>query len=328
MDCLCFIKVVPVAFESLGVRSMCTYVDTPDIKVLLDAGVSLCPNRFNLPPHPKEYLALKECRTKMLELAEKADVVTVSHYHFDHHTPSFTDWVNHWSSAEIAEKIYSGKIVFAKSYKANINPSQRQRGWMFHKSVGKKAARVEFADNRVFKFENTTIRFSAPVNHGEEGSGLGWVLMTVIEHKKERVLYAPDVQGPMVGATAAVVVREIPKLAIIGGPPTYLTQYKVNPKNIEQAMMNFNVVAENVPVTVLDHHILRDENWKQTAQPSIDKAASLGNRVVTAAEYAGTENKLLEAHRKALYKTEPPPQKFIEWTKMPLEERKRAVPPI
>jgi len=132
----------------------------------------------------------------------------------------------------------------------------------------------------------------------------------------------------MVGATAAVVVREIPKLAIIGGPPTYLTQYKVNPKNIEQAMMNFNVVAENVPVTVLDHHILRDENWKQTAQPSIDKAASLGNRVVTAAEYAGTENKLLEAHRKALYKTEPPPQKFIEWTKMPLEERKRAVPPI
>ncbi|MBS7614279.1 hypothetical protein KEJ18_00855 [Candidatus Bathyarchaeota archaeon] len=328
MENLGFIKVVPVAFESLGVRSMCTYVETPDIKILLDAGVSLCPNRFNLPPHPKEYLALKKCRARMLELAEKADVVTVSHYHFDHHTPSFTDWVNHWSSAEIAEKIYSGKIVFAKSYKANINPSQRQRGWMFHRTVGKKAARLEFADSRAFKFENTTIRFSAPVSHGEEGSGLGWVLMTTIEHKKERVLYAPDVQGPMADTTAVLVVRETSRMAIIGGPPIYLAQYKVNPKNIEQAMMNLNVVAENVPVTILDHHILRDEKWKQTAQPSIDKAASVGNRIVTAAEYAGTENTLFEAHRKALYEAEPPSQQFIEWTKMPLEERKRVAPPI
>ncbi|MBS7656957.1 hypothetical protein KEJ33_03435 [Candidatus Bathyarchaeota archaeon] len=328
MGYLSFIKVVPVAFESFGVRSMCTYVETPDIKVLLDAGVSLCPNRFNLPPHPKEYLALKECRTKMLELAEKADVVTVSHYHFDHHTPSFTDWVNHWSSAEIAEKIYSGKIVFAKNYKANINPSQRERGWMFQRWIGKKAARLEFADNRAFKFGNTKIWFSAPVSHGEEGSGLGWVLMTIIEHKKERVLYAPDVQGPMSDDTATLILRETPKMAIIGGPPTYLAQYKVNPKNIEHAMMNLNVVAENVPVTILDHHLLRDENWKQTVQPSIGKAACLGNRIVTAAEYAGTENKLLEARRKALYETEPPPQQFTKWTKMPLEERKRSVPPI
>jgi len=44
MEKLRNIKVVPVAFESLGVRSMCTYVETPEIKVLLDAGVSLSPN--------------------------------------------------------------------------------------------------------------------------------------------------------------------------------------------------------------------------------------------------------------------------------------------
>ncbi|RLI05497.1 hypothetical protein DRO22_02660 [Candidatus Bathyarchaeota archaeon] len=93
------IRVHPLAFESFGVRSMCTYVETPDIKVLLDAGVALGPNRFGFPPHPREYAALKERREIIVKTAEKADVVTISHYHFDHHTPSFTDWANLWSSA-------------------------------------------------------------------------------------------------------------------------------------------------------------------------------------------------------------------------------------
>jgi len=46
------IRVVPLAEESFGVRSMCTYVETPDVRVLLDAGVSLGPNRFGFPPYP------------------------------------------------------------------------------------------------------------------------------------------------------------------------------------------------------------------------------------------------------------------------------------
>jgi predicted metallo-beta-lactamase superfamily hydrolase len=328
MEGLSFIKVVPVAFESLGVRSMCTYVETPDIKVLLDAGVSLSPNRYGLSPHPKEYKALKDCRSRILELAEKADIVTISHYHFDHHTPSFTDWVSHWSSAEIAEKTYAGKIVFTKSYKSKINPSQRQRGWMFHKTAGKKAARLEFADGRTFKFEETTIKFSIPVCHGEEGSELGWVLMITIEHKGEKMLFAPDVQGPMSDQTAKLILVEKPDLAIIGGPPVYLVEYKVSPEKIGSAMLNLETIAENVPVTILDHHILRDENWTKNAQSAIDKASSLGHTILTAAEYAGEKTNLLEAQRKTLYETEPPPREFIEWTKIPLQERKNVKPPI
>ena len=45
-----YISVIPVAAESLGVRSMCTFVETCDIKILLDAGVSLCPTRFGSTP--------------------------------------------------------------------------------------------------------------------------------------------------------------------------------------------------------------------------------------------------------------------------------------
>jgi len=133
------IRVVPLAAESLGVRSMCTFVETPDVKVLVDAGVSLGPFRLGFPPHPREYKALKAARKRIADAARKAEVVTISHYHFDHHTPSYTDWFLHWSSDEAARQIYEGKVVLAKSYRDNVNFSQRHRGWVFAHTGGKHA---------------------------------------------------------------------------------------------------------------------------------------------------------------------------------------------
>ena len=86
------IRIVPLASESFGVRSMCTYVETSDVKVLLDPGASLAPNRFGFSPHPKEHETMMKCRERISKSAEKAEVVTISHYHFNHHTPSFKDW--------------------------------------------------------------------------------------------------------------------------------------------------------------------------------------------------------------------------------------------
>jgi predicted metallo-beta-lactamase superfamily hydrolase len=61
------IKITPLAAESLGVRSMCTLVETPDINILLDAGISLCPYRFNLVPHPIEFQTISKIRKKFLK---------------------------------------------------------------------------------------------------------------------------------------------------------------------------------------------------------------------------------------------------------------------
>src|SRR5438309_12043922 len=71
------INVTPLAFESLGVRSMCTLVRTRDVTVLLDAGVALGP-RFRLMPHPREFIARNEARERINEAAAKAEVITIS----------------------------------------------------------------------------------------------------------------------------------------------------------------------------------------------------------------------------------------------------------
>lgn len=324
------IQIVPLAAESLGVRSMCTYVETPDVRILLDAGVSLCPNRFGLPPHPEEFKAIGECRRKIAEAAEKAEVVTISHYHFDHHTPSFEDWLCNWTAPhETAREIYEGKTVLMKNPNEAINYSQRHRAWMFQITGGKHARKLVAADGKTFTFGKATqVRFSEPVFHGPEGSELGWVLITTIEFQGERFMFAPDVQGPMSVHSLELMLAEKPQFLMIGGPPTYLADFKVGPNQIQAGLKNLERVVENVPWTILEHHILRDENWLDKTRSVFEKATNIGHRVLTSAEYLGKGNTFLEAFRRRLFDQEKPSKEFEKWMHGSIEARRCIKPPV
>jgi predicted metallo-beta-lactamase superfamily hydrolase len=324
------IRVVPLAAESLGVRSMCTFVETPDIRILLDAGVSLCPNRFGLPPHPLEFKAIINARKKIAEAAEKAEIVTLSHYHFDHHTPSYEDWLCNWTAKdETAKQIYEGKTVLMKNPKEKINFSQRRRGWIFQKTGGKYAKKLEVADGKTFLFGKATkIKFSEPVFHGPEDSALGWILMATIEYENEKFMFAPDVQGPMATQTLEIILKEKPQLLMMGGPPLYLARFKVDEKQIQDGMENLEKVVSLSQMIILEHHILRDENWREKANGVFKKAGEVGCKVLTAAEFLKEENAFLEAIRKRLYVENPPSREFEKWMNLSLSNKKRIKPPI
>lgn len=181
---------------------------------------------------------------------------------------------------------------------------------------------------RSFKFGRTAINFSTPVIHGEENSDLGWVIMTTIVYDlEERVLFTSDVQGPMSERTLDVILAENPHLAIIGGPPLYLAGM-VRQENIDKALKNLERIAGEVPITILDHHLLRDEDWRTWAQPVFEAASNVGHRLVTAAEFIGEENRFLESQRSKLFEQDPPSQEFTKWTKIPVLKRKLTPPPI
>ena len=322
------IKVMPIAAESLGTRSMCTFIETRDIRVVLDPGVSLAPNRFGLPAHPKEYDAIIECRKAIEEKASVADLITISHYHFDHHTPSFVDWVCNWSSPEIARKIYGNKLVLLKNYKENVNFSQRRRGWVFAKTGGKYANRLEAADGKNLNFGKTTLRFSEPVFHGSEFSSLGWVLTTTIECEGERVVFAPDVQGPMYDTALKMILSERPHLLIIGGPPLYLADFRVPKTQIREGLERLKQLAASVQFVILEHHLLRAKNWREEARMVFETAHKAGHEVTSAAEFLGKQDNLLEASRKELFETEPPNSGFMKWTKISMPARQLVKPPL
>ncbi|HTY74238.1 MAG TPA: MBL fold metallo-hydrolase, partial [Candidatus Nanoarchaeia archaeon] len=163
------LKVTPIAAESFGVRSMCILVETKDVSLLLDAGISLAPYRFSLLPHPQEFKVIAQLRQRIAEAADKVQVVTISHYHFDHHTPSYEDWLVNWTQkGETARQIYEKKTVLMKNPRENINSSQRERAWMFQQTGGKRASKLATADGQEFCFGETKVRFSEAVPHGPE----------------------------------------------------------------------------------------------------------------------------------------------------------------
>jgi predicted metallo-beta-lactamase superfamily hydrolase len=324
------ISLVPLAAESLGVRSMCTYVQTPDVKILLDAGVSLGPSRFGLPPHPEEFKAINLCRRKIAEAAEKTEIITLSHYHFDHHTPSFEDWLCNWTEAtETARQVYTGKMVLIKNPRETINFSQRRRGWIFQKTGGTYAEKLEVADGKSFTFGTSTkIRFSEPVFHGSENSVLGWVLMATIQYQDEKILFAPDVQGPMCSHTLGLILREKPQILMIGGPPLYLAGFRVKEEEIQKGLKNLERIVETVPLTILEHHILRDKDWREKTKDVFEKTRECGHKMLTAAEFLGQKNVFLEAARKRLFIEKPPSTEFQQWMHKKRTTKKHVKPPI
>ena len=322
------IKVTPLAAESFGVRSMCTYIETPSLKVVLDAGVSICPNRFRLPPHPLEFKAIKEARQKIAESAEVASVVTLSHYHFDHYTPSYKDWLCNWTDADVSRQIYEDKLVLAKNCRVSVNASQRRRGWVFEKTGGKHAKKLEFADGKTYTFGETRLKFSSPVFHGLSNTPLGWLLMTTIEHEEEKVLFASDVQGPMDNTTLEIILAEKPQLLMIGGPPFYLIDFRVTKQQLQRGLKNLETLASATPIIILEHHSLRDLNWQDAFEQVFQAAENQGNKVLTSAEFSGKKNRLLEARRKQLFKNEPPDREFEKWYGLPESARRITKPPI
>lgn len=324
------IKVAPLASESFGVRSMCTYVETSDVRLLLDAGVSLPPSRFGFPPHPLEFKTIARLRNRIAVAADKAEIVTISHYHFDHHTPSFEDWLVNWTEAkETARQIYQDKRVLLKNPREKINPSQRHRAWLFQKTGGKHAKSLEVADGKTFTIgKDTLLRFFEPVTHGPENAALGWVVMAEITCDGECFVFAPDVQGPISNHALELIKAAKPDVAMVGGPPFYLGSFKVAEMELLQGVRNLASLAETVPLLILEHHALRDESWVERTRQVFESAKKAGNVVQTAAEYAGLENVFLESRRKQLFEELPPSKEFEKWMNEPAEIRSLKKPPI
>lgn len=306
---------------------MCTFVETPDVRILIDAGVALGP-RFRKLPHPLEYRARNECRAKIRYYTSKAEVIVVSHYHNDHHTPNYTETVWQGSSPEEAEEIYRNKVVLVKDIRNAINFNQRRRGWMFQRFLKRIGSKCEVADGRNFEYGKTKVKLSPPVPHGEDESVLGWVLMTSISTQEETVLHASDVQGPMSKVTAKLILKEKPHILILGGPPLYLEGVRVGEVSIRKGLANASMIARNVPKVIFEHHVLRSGNWKEKAKPVLEAGSKAGHEVVTAADYVGQPLNLLESRREQLYEEDPPSNEFLKWAELPREKRRVLEPPI
>jgi predicted metallo-beta-lactamase superfamily hydrolase len=283
--------VLPLAFESLGVRSMATYVETPDVRIVFDPGCALGP-RFSLQPSEQEYLALSKAREKILRAVRKAQVLAISHYHFDHYTPHFEDREWTWSSPNLAERLYKGKKVLVKDYH-DLPPVQRKRGYLFQK-FNKEISELITADGEKFRWGKTEIEVSEPQPHGLSSSTS--LLFFAVRRGDFCFVFAPDFQGVSEEALKTIL-RWKPSILVAGGPPLYLLGYRFTKEQLNQATSNLTTLVRRVPVVILDHHLFRSCDGPTYLRQLAERTQS---KVVSAAEFLGKEPLLLEARRKEL----------------------------
>ena len=285
-------KVTPIAADSLGARSMCTLVETRDCKVLIDPSVRLGPWRYDLPPHPTEKEKERSLWREIKTAAKTADVLTVSHYHYDHHNPD-------------APSLYRKKHAYLKDGKRNTNRSQAGRAAHFLAEIRKYPERIAVADGHEFEHGRTLLRFSKAVPHGLD-TELGCVVMLSVREGDRCVVHTSDVTGPPLAEHVAFILQEDPDVLICDGPLAYMID-QYGEKNVRRSEANLVRILEGtrVKTLVLEHHLARALNWKAVMPKVFTAAEAAGARVVNAAEFLGRKVEQLEARRYELYGVSP-----------------------
>ncbi len=280
----------PVSFDSLGTRSMATFIKTKDVKIFIDPGVSLAPRRYGLPPHPKEIEQMEKDWRKIVNLASKSDVIVITHYHYDHHNPN--------DSLEI----YEDKKLLIKHPKEFINFSQKKRAYYFLKQIGDLPSEIIYADGGVFSFGDTLIKISDPVPHGP-GTKLGWVIQVYVDDGKESLIFTSDVEGPALDEQVSFILENKPSIVILDGPMTYMLGYRYSNDNFKRSLENIEKIINepNVKKLIIDHHFLRDIKWFERIG---NFEHHVGKKILTAAHYLNKKPNLLEAKRKELWSDE------------------------
>ncbi len=262
-------RVKIIAADSFSTRSLATVVYYNGYKIFIDPSISIGPKRYNLPPHPIELEELKKGKQRILEELKDTDIVFITHYHYDH-VP--------FPNSELM-KALQDKVIYAKNYK-NMNFSQRKRGYVFEKEAKNLAKELYFIDE--YRFEDLDIETFLGW-HGEKNSKFNKVLIIRIGD----FIFASDIQ--CLDIEAAKKITEFkPNLVIASGPPMYFPEYKKKLNVINKVL---DILSENSEKVILDHHLLRDLNYRKYWRDNF----------ITAAEFMGYEIKQLEANRKRLY---------------------------
>jgi predicted metallo-beta-lactamase superfamily hydrolase len=300
-------KIIPLAADSLGVRSMATYVEAGETGLLLDPGATLAPARYGLPPSAEEWDALRRANDRISAYAARARYVFVSHYHDDH-----------FRSDPVS---YAGRVVLAKDPRRMVSGAQARRAQALWAALEGRAT-IQPADSLTLTTADLDLKASPPLPHGTEGTTLGYlVALTVTDHREhQRFVFASDVQGPLSSVAAAWLIQQRPTMLYLSGPPSYVER-EVGTAVIDRAVDNLRRIVDVTGCRVImDHYALRDPRFATR----FERLWQTG-RVVTAAAHLGVDAQPLEARRDRLWAAVRKPPARVAPSRFVPREARRAV---
>ena len=281
------LRVRVLACESLGVRAFAARVDTPAGTLVVDPAVALAPRRQGVPPAPEELQAFYAAWDRIRDALQEARFVAITHYHHDHQLPYLPD-------------VFPDPPprVFLKSPE-DTNRSQKARAAFLIENLRKRGIPPEFPQGtQVDLGQGVSVWFSPSLFHGATPR-LGTVMMVGVRAKNRRVLITSDIQGPVREEHLEAILHFAPHVLFLDPP---MAPGGKMPEEFFSLMNRLFAELPLLEVVVVDHHPLRDPHMARWWKALNHRASAHGVRMMTGAEWNGTDTTLLEAQRAERWK--------------------------
>jgi predicted metallo-beta-lactamase superfamily hydrolase len=278
--------------ESLGVRGLSCIVEVHSRSIVIDPGLALGYLRHGLLPHPFQVAVGENVRQEIVKALKNCTDIVISHFHGDHiPLPNANPYQ---LSAQKITQHFRKPRLWCKSVD-DLSPAMAKR-WRDLSQVLRR--RLTCSENQKDDF----LDFSKSMPHGEFRSRMGTVMMTRVRGVSDVFVHASDVQ-----LLDDVPIKQIlawkPDIVFASGPPLYLRHLSM--KKRKKAQENALILAQEIPILILDHHMLRNEEGYRMLD---DLSASAGHKIYCAADYMERQRLPLEAWRKHLYREMPVPE--------------------
>lgn len=282
-------KIKILASDSMGVRSMCTWIETVGFSILIDPSCALGPLRSKFYPHCMEIENLSRRWDVIRSYIRKSKILVFTHYHYDHHNPREVE-------------LYTGKNVFLKA-KENLNKRQKLRGERFFKFLAEKNIYVRNADGTVFKNGAVELFFSKPLPHGKSGRQ-GKVIGVAVKDRNDVFLYTSDVQGFINEDLKNFIYKVLPRVIFMDGPCFYMLSKNQSEESMNSMVKEIYEIKKNTgypEVLILDHHSMRGKDWEDIYALLRVKFKRMEIELMCSAEYEGVDVLDYEAKRRKIY---------------------------
>lgn len=231
-------ELIPISSDSMGVRSFCVFIKTERKNIIIDPGIDLSPDRFSLPPHRKEIERFIELKEKIKNYLQFSDIIIITHFHYDHFIRGFIP-------------LFKNKLLILKNFR-NVNYMQQKRS----KEITDIIDEYEIGDGKKFQIDNLEIIFSNPLPHGKTPAT---VISVLISDNDKKILYSSDISGPIFEEQTDFILKTMPDIIILDGPPLYIDN------SLKSTFLkNFYRLSKISKCIILDHHISRDENFRDS----------------------------------------------------------------
>lgn len=276
-------RILPLAADSLGVRSMATLVEAGGCRVLVDPGATLAQNRYNLPPSKEEREALEAATESIIGALCQADAVVVTHYHDDH--------------VNLLPYVLSSTALYLKRPSSPLEHRYAQELFPRLQRTGRT---FTLADKSSVGLRDLSLSFSPPLPHGKPGAKAGTVMAVALRSREGCFVHGSDLQGPLAPTSLAWIMQQRPDYLYLSGAPTYRlytpapqTADSFTVQDLRTAKANLFMLMKYTGCQVLlDHYLVRDRNFRRQYAEVFARG-----QAGTAADFLGVPERLLEARR-------------------------------